>query len=186
MGEAPTAVVDTNALLNLATPVVDGRTRAPTVEDPLKLVLTGHEVHVPRSVLGELTDARRSNDLSSAAADLVLGASRHLTVHDVAADSGGSIAPGLDRGESEGIRLANELSAAMFVTDEFNSTNYLLVSLALADRNTLFTTPHLLCSLADRGVLDSDYVDAVLTYYPETKGWDRQYVDRLRDRYLTD
>ena len=50
----PLIVVDTNVLLNLATPVVDGRTRAPAGQDSLKAVLTAYDVHVPSSVLGEV------------------------------------------------------------------------------------------------------------------------------------
>lgn len=185
MGEQAVIVVDTNVLLNLATPVVDGRPRAPSGDDPLKTVLTGYDVHVPSSVLGEVTDARESGDLLSTAADLVCRASHHLTTHDVGGDIDEPPEFGLDRGESHGIWLANELSAAMFLTDEFNTTNYLFVSLALDDRNTLFTTPHILCVLADNGHLSPPYVDAALTYYVETKQWDRQYVAQLRTTFLT-
>ena len=102
------------------------------------------------------------------------------TTHDVDGELTDPLGYGLDQGESHGIWLANHLDAAMFVTDEFNTTNYLLVALALADRNTLFTTPHVLCVLAVHEVLDRRYVDAVLTYYVETKGWDAEYVERLR------
>jgi hypothetical protein len=186
MSDPPVIGVDTNVLLNLATPVVDGRARAPTGEDPLRTVLEGYDVHVPSSVLGEVSEARGGDDLLSAAAELVFRASHHLTTHDVEAEIDDSLDLGLDRGESHGIWLANDRSATMFVTDEFNTTNYLFVALALEDRNTLFTTPHLLCLLAERGILDGQYVDAALTYYVETKGWDRQYVERLRSRYLGD
>lgn len=186
MAERAVIVVDTNVFLNLATPVVDGRSRAPTGDDPLKAVLSTYDVHVPSSVLGEVGEATESDDLLAAAADMVLKASHHLTTHDVNAEIDDPLAYGLDRGESHGIRLVNELGAEMFVTDEFNTTNYLFVSLALDDRNTLFTTPHVLCELAEDGVLDSRYVSAALTYYVETKNWDRQYVAQLRRKYLTD
>jgi predicted ribonuclease YlaK len=184
MDEGAVAVVDTNVLLNLATPVVDGRTVAPSGGDPLKTVLTGYDVHVPASVLGEVSDAASGDDLLATAADAVLRASDHLTAHDADDELTDPLGYGLDRGESHGIWLVNHLDAAMFLTDEFNTTNYLLVALALADRNTLFTTPHVLCVLAVHDVLDRRYVDAALTYYVDTKGWDRAYVDRLRDKYL--
>lgn len=186
MAQRPVAVVDTNVLLNLATPVVDGRDRVPTGDDPLRAVLTAYDVYVPPTVLGELAEASGGDDLLAAAATLVTRAADHLTTHDVDGDVDEPFAVGLDVGERHGIALANELSAPMSVTDEFNSTNYLLVSLALEDRNTLFTTPHLLCVLADRGVLDARYVTEVLTYYVETKGWDRQYVESLRERYCSE
>ncbi|WP_247728616.1 hypothetical protein [Halovivax limisalsi] len=184
MDERALVVVDTNVLLHLARPVVDGRERAPSGADPLKTVLTAYDVHVPATVLGEVSEAAGDDDLLGTAARLVLDAADHVTTHDVAGTVDDPLAYGLDAGESRGIRLANDLDADMFVTDEFNSTNYLFVSLALEDRNTLFTTPHVLCALADRAMLPPEYVDAVLTYFVETKDWDRGYIDRLRATYL--
>lgn len=182
-GEA-VIVVDTNVLLNLATPVVDGRAKAPTGDDPLKALLTSYDVHVPSRVLGEVSDATGGGDLLSAAADAVLLASDHLTTHDIEDELGDPLEYGLDPGESRAIWLANELDAEMFLTDEFNTTNFLFVAMALDDRNVLFTTPHVLCKLAERDVLDEEYVDAALTYYVETKDWDHEYVEHLRSNYL--
>lgn len=184
MGAKATIVVDTNVLLNLATPVVDGRSKAPTGGDPLMAVLTAYDVRVPSTVLGEVSEAMGSGDLLSAAAEAVLSASDYLTTHDVDADLDEPLEYGLDPCESQGIWLANEINAEMFITDEFNSTNYLFVSLALIDRNTLFTTPHVLCTLADQAVLENGYVDATLTYYVETKDWDREYIEHLRNTHL--
>jgi len=178
------AVVDTNVLLNLATPVVDGREKAPSGSDPLKTLLTVYDVHVPASVLGELTDATGSDDLLSAAADLVLQAADHLTTHNVGAQLGEPLDYGLDRGESECIWLANDMGADLFITDEFNTTNYLFVTLALDDRNILFTTPHILCTLASHEILSLEYVSAALTYYVEIKNWDAQYINQLRHQKL--
>jgi len=179
MAAEPTVVADTNALLNLATPVVDGRSKAPT-GDPLRALLESYDVHVPSCVLGEVSAATDGDDLLSAAAEAAMLASHHLT-DDEASDP---LERGLDPGESRAIRLANDLDAAMLVTDEFNGTNLLFVALALDDRNTLFTTPHVLCKLADSGVLDAEYTDAALTHYVETKHWDRAYVEHLRSDYL--
>lgn len=184
MDDRSVIVVDTNVLLNLATPVVDHRSSAPTGADPLKTVLTGYDVHIPTIVLSEIQDTRGSNDLLSAAADLVFKASRHLTTHDIDAELNDPLDFGLDRGESHALWLANDLAASMFVTDEFNTTNYLFICLALDDQNSLFTTPHLLCLLAKHGTLDTHYVDAALTYYIDTKHWDAQYVEQLRATYL--
>lgn len=184
MAEASVAVLDTNVLLNLATPVVDGRARAPTGADPLLTVLSVYDVHVPEAVLGEVSEAARGGDLLAAAADAVLQGSHHLTTHDVDGQLPEPLDFGLDVGETHAIWLANDLDAGLFVTDEFNTTNYLFVALALDDRNTLFTTPHVVCALAARDILDTGYVDALLTYYVETNGWDRQYIERLRHQYL--
>jgi hypothetical protein len=186
MGEQAVTVVDTNVLLNLATPVVDGRPQAPSGADPLKTLLAAYEVHVPTSVLGELTDATGSDDLLSAAADLVLQAAHHLTTHGVDAQHTEPLDYGLDRGESECIWLANEVAATLFITDEFNTTNYLFINLALNDGNILFTTPHILCTLATHEMLPAEYVEAALTYYVEIKNWDAQYVAQLRQEHLHD
>jgi hypothetical protein len=183
MSDRPLAVLDTNVLLNLATPVVDGREQAPSGEDPLRVALTVYDVHVPDAVVGELAEAS-DDDLLATAAEAVLSASHHLTTHDVEAELDDALEYGLDLGESHGIWLANELDATLFVTDEFRSTNFALISLELDDPETLFTTPHLLCALAERGHLDGACVDAALTYLLETKQWASQYVERLRTTYL--
>lgn len=184
MAGQATTVVDANVLLNLATPVVDGRPKAPSGEDPFLAFVSAYDVHTPEYVLGEVSDAMGSDDLLSAAAEAVIAASQRLTTHDVDSDLDDPLDYGLDEGESRAIWLANELGAEMFVTDEFNSTNYLFVGMALDDRNTQFTTPHVLCELANHGMLDSSYVDATLTYYVETKNWDRHYVELLRREHL--
>jgi hypothetical protein len=185
MSEQAVAVADTNVLLNLATPVVDRRAKAPSGADPLKALLTAYDVHTPASVIGEITAAAGDDDLLAAAADLVLRATRHLTTLDVEDRADEPFDYGVDRGEADCIWLANELEADLFITDEFNTTNYLFVTLALDDRNILFTTPHLLCTLATHGLLPVGYVDEALTYYVEAKDWDPQYVAQLRHRYLT-
>ena len=184
MDGTPFSVVDTNVLLNLATPVVDARELAPSGADPLKALLISYDVHTPASVIGELTATTGSGDLLSAAADLVLQSTRYVTTHDVDAQLDEPLEYGLDTGESACIWLANKYDADLFITDEFNSTNYLFVSLALDDRNTLFTTPHVLCKLATRDILPTTYVQAALGYYVETKQWDTQYIAQLRRQYL--
>ena len=184
MSERAVTVVDTNVLLNLATPVVDGRPQAPSGADPLKALLTVYDVHTPASVLGEVTNATGDDDLIAAAADIVLQAAHHLTSHDIDDRADEPLDYGLDRGESDCIWLANELEADLFITDEFNTTNFLFINLALDDRNTLFTTPHILCTLATHEILPVEYIDAALTYYVETKDWDAQYVALLRQQYL--
>lgn len=182
MPARPVTVVDTNVLVHSALPVVDGRERAPSGEDPLRALLTACEVHVPEAVVGELADLRTGDDLLATAAAAVLRASAHCTTHAV--DPVEASLPGLDAGEARGIHLANRLDAAIYGTDEMGTPNYLLVAAELADRNTLFTTAQLLCALADRGFLATEYVDAALTYYVDTKGWDRTFVDHLRERQL--
>ncbi len=184
MSGSPSIVVDTNVLLNLATPVVDSRQKAPSGEDPLKVLLTVYDVHIPDVIFSELSQIKGGNDLLSKAADLVLKASSHVTTHSVDVDTHNSFFSGLDEGEICCILLANDLEVDMFVTDEFNSTNYVLIGDALFDRNILFTTPHVLCVLANNGFIDRKYVDMALTYYVNIKDWDHELVEFYRQKYL--
>jgi rRNA-processing protein FCF1 len=184
MSERAVGVVDTNVLLNLATPVVDRRPKAPSGGDPLKSLLTAYEIHIPASVLGEVNDATEDDDPLAAAAALVLQAAHRVTSHDIDDRADELLDYGLDQGETESIWLANELETDLFIHDGFNTTNYLFSNLALDDRNTLFTTPHILCTLATHEILPVEYVDAALSYYVETKGWDAQYVAQLRQHHL--
>ena len=59
---------------------------APTGADPLKALLSSYDVHVPASVIGELSTATGSGDLLSAAADCFEGVSSPTT-YDVEAKS---------------------------------------------------------------------------------------------------
>lgn len=184
MEDKPVTVVDTNVLLNLATPVVDGRQQAPSGDDPLQAVLTTYDIHIPTEVFSELVEVSEDTDLLAAAADAVMQASHHFTTRDIGVETDGKLEYGLDSGESHGIWLTNEIEADMFVTDEFGSSNFPIVALELYDTNILFTTPHLLCKLAEQGVLDIRYTGSTLTYLCELKNWDRQYITRLRSKYL--
>lgn len=185
MADRAVVVVDTNVLINLATPVVDQRDRAPKGADPLKAVLSTYDVHVPAAVLGELAEIAAGNDLLGVAATTVLSAAHWITTHEMEGRIEDLRGFPLDNGELHCIALTNDIDADLFVTDEFNSTKYQLISLAINDQNILFMTPHLLCVLAEHGVLDTRYVDHALSYYIETKHWDRSYVDILRSMYLS-
>ncbi len=185
MVDQAVVVVDTNVLVNLATPVVDQRDRAPSGEDPLKALLTTYDVYVPSAVVGELTEIAAGDDLLGAAADTTLSAAHWLTDHDGQDRIDDLLDYGLDKGETHCIALANSIDADMFVTDEFNSIKFQLLSLAIDDRNIIFTTPHLLCVLANHGALDTRYADHALSYFIETKQWDRSYVNQLRMQYLS-
>lgn len=177
-------VVDTNVLLDLALPVVDGRDRSPTGGDPLKALLGSYEVHVPDVVIGEVTTASSDNDLLAAAAELVLSASHHVTTHDVASEMRNPPADALDAGENHCIWLANHTDCKFFVTNEMNSANILLIQEALNDQNLLTTGPKVLCELGEQGVLDQAFVSSLLSYYVQTKKRDRSYVDQLRQAHL--
>lgn len=185
MGNQAVIVVDTNVLVNLATPIVDQRDHAPSGADPLKAVLATYDVHVPTAVLGELSDIATGDDLLAAAAETVLSATQWVAAHDVEDRIEEPLDDALDEGEIHCIALTNAIDADMFVTDEFNSIKFQLISLAIDDQNILFTTPHLLCVLADNDILDARYADHVLSYFIETKDWDRSYVETLRTMYIS-
>jgi len=120
MGEQPTCVVDANVLLNLATPVVDARPKAPSGSDPLKAVLSSYDVHTPASVIGECSKAVGSGDLLAAAADLALQASDALTTHDVEDRIDDPLDYGLDQGDQKGSGWPT--SSARIFSSPTNST----------------------------------------------------------------
>lgn len=147
-------------------------------------MLMTYDVHVPDTVIGEITVAAQSDDLLAAAANLVLKASDNISIHDVSSKIKGSTPTALDTGEFHCIWLANNSACELFVTDEMNNVNILLIQEALDDQNLLTTTPKLLCKLAEQGILDPRHVSALLTYYAETKNWDQAYLSVLRNKHL--
>lgn len=185
MGETPQLVTDTNVLLNLATPVVDSRADAPEGErNPLQTFLQSYDVHAPESVLAEVGAVATTDDLLGAAATHVLQAQHAITTHAVTEEIEAELEYGLDTGESHAIWLANQTSAEMLVTDEFSSTNYLLISVAIDDRSSLYATPEILCLFGREGVLHRKYVSHLLSYLTRRKDWDTQYISLLRKKYL--
>lgn len=184
-----TAVLDTNTLLHLALAVVDDSNRAPSGEDPLRTVVGAYDVWVPSRVETELYEVMYGDDdkLADAAA-LTLDAveTGRIGTRPAGDPPKKLLDHGMDEGEVHAVAVANDLKPELFITDEFNTANYLLIGITLWNRNTLFTTPHVLCRLAQQGFLDSNYVHSALTYYERTKGWDRQYVEFLRTWYLED
>jgi len=57
------------------------------------------------------------------------------------------------------------------------------INLALEDRNILFTTPHILCTLATQEILPSNMFQLYLHTTSKPKV-DAQYVAQLRQHYL--
>lgn len=183
MSGPPSIVVDTNVLLNLATPIVDTRQKAPSGEDPLKVLLTVYDVHIPDVILSELYKISDGEDLLATASDLVLKTTDYLTTHNINYEDRLTLSS-LDKGEICCILLANNLKADMFITDEFNSINYVIISSAVNDSNILFTTPQVLCILAREGFIDKRYIDMTLTYLSDIKNWNYEIVEVYRQKYL--
>ncbi len=124
----PGLIADTSALVSLG--IV-----ADTTPNPLSLCLDRYDVFVPGEVLAELEEIASYDDEHRRAATAVLNRTAELTIQAVDLDAEFP----LDDGENAAVILANEIDAARFLCDEFNSFG--LIHASLADTR-LVTTPH--------------------------------------------
>ncbi|GGM76905.1 hypothetical protein GCM10009017_28290 [Halarchaeum rubridurum] len=84
----------------------------------------------------------------------------------------------LDDGENAAVTLANDLEAALFLCDEFNSLG--LVHASLADTR-LVTTPTLLSVFVRNDQLSSTDALAILDSISDGRSWEtNSYVKRAR------
>ena len=160
-------VADTSALVSLG--IV-----SEAAPNPLSLCLDGYDVFVPDEVIEELHEIASYDDEHGQAATAVLDRIAELTVHSVEL---GAEFP-LDDGENAAVTLANEIDAALFLCDEFNSLG--LIHASLADTR-LVTTPTLLSVFVRTGRLTPDEARTFLDDISTARSWDaNSYVQRAR------
>jgi hypothetical protein len=202
----PLLVADTSVLLNLAGPVIDREFDVPDRSDPLKNVLVRYDVHVPDTVLGELTETATGDDFLAASAELVLEVGDHLTRHstDESREIAGGVDPallpgedagerlrtvldsdyGLDAGELDAIALAHALDADLLATDEIGTDNLPTVVILLGDDIGLASTPQLVGLLAWIDAIEPAFAAELLGYHRDRNGLSRGYIELIGDRYL--
>jgi hypothetical protein len=177
-----TAVADTSALVSLAVPHADSAFDTERTPDPLQYLLTSCDVFVPPEVLTELREITQYQDIHAAAASNILAARAHYTVedpyeYDATPDSRPTF--GLDDGETDGIVLANALSADGFLTDEFGGTNFPLIH-AVLQGPRIVPTPRLICDYARNGHMTHEEAKALITMISPHRSWENSpYVVQL-------
>lgn len=160
-------IADTSALVSLG--IV-----ADTTPNPLSLCLDRYDVSVPEEVIAELEEIASYDDEHGTAATAVLDRTAELTVRSVDLDAEFP----LDDGENAAVTLANEIDAALFLCDEFNSLG--LIHASLADTR-LVTTPTLLSVFVRTDRLTTDEAHALLDEISDARSWDtNSYVQRAR------
>jgi len=142
--------------------------------DPLDLCLDRYDVLVPAIVVDELREVASYDDAHGRAATEVLDRQDRFRVRSVSLEAQFP----LDDGENAAVGLANELAAALFLCDEFNSLG--LVHASLADTR-LVTTPTLLSLFVRQSRLESEEAIAILREISEARSWEtNSYVERAR------
>lgn len=177
-----TAVADTSALVSLGVPSADATYDVDANPDPLQYLLTSCSVFVPREVIAELEDIAGYSDIHAAAAANVLSAREFYTVENpYDREDGPDDRPtfGLDDGETDGIVLANELSADAFLTDEFGSTDFALIHAALSG-SRLVPSPRLIRDYAVAGHVTTEEAKELIRRIGTHRSWEGSpYVQRL-------
>jgi rRNA-processing protein FCF1 len=142
--------------------------------DPLALCLDCYDVLIPATVVDELREVASHDDAHGRAATVVLDRQDRFRVRSVSLDAQFP----LDDGENAAVSLANEVDAALFLCDEFNSLG--LVHASLADTR-LVTTPTLLSVFVRQGRLESAAARAILGTIGDARSWEaNSYVERAR------
>ncbi|WP_226481224.1 hypothetical protein [Natrinema amylolyticum] len=165
-------VADTSALVSLG--IV---TSEPT---PLRLLEAEYDLLVPDEVYRELEELASYEDDHGRAATRILDRLGDDHRQSVELDHEFP----LDDGENAAVSLANERGSNLFLCDEFNSLG--LIHASLADTR-LVTTPTLLSSFTQRGLLTAAETVSVLDSITAARSWDgNSYVQRARSRLETD
>lgn len=160
-------VADTSGLVSLGIVTTDA-------EALLDRCVDAYDVHVPTVVVDELEEIAGHDDRHGASARRVLDRGHEFTVQDVALDPEFP----LDDGENAGVTLANDVSAALFLSDEFNQLGLVHASLA---NTRLVTTPTLLAVLVQTDRLTEERGRALLDEIGDARSWNgNAYVERAR------
>jgi len=153
-------IADASALVSLGIVADDN-------PDPLALCLSRYEVVVPTAVIDELREIASYDDAHGHAASAVLDQAKSFTTQSVDLDAEFP----LDDGENAAITLANDLDAALFLSDEFNQLG--LIHASLADTR-LVTTPTLLSVLVRTEHLSAADARLLLGEISDARSWGEQ------------
>ena len=166
-------VADTSALVSLGIVSDDS-------PSPLYLLEAEYELLVPNEVSLELDEIASYDDDHGLAAKNALD---RLTDEHCRPASLDQKFP-LDDGENAAVSLANERGSDLLLCDEFNSLG--LIHASLTDTR-LVTTPTLLSSFTQQGLISDEEAITILDSITAARSWDgNSYVQRARSHLETD
>lgn len=158
-------VADTSSLVSLGHAAGES-------PDPVELLTTTYEVHIPQEVDAELREIAGYDDQDGTAAQLIRSSVESISIDSVTLDSQFP----LDDGENAAVTLANDIDAALFLCDEFNSLGLIHASLTGPQ---LVTTPTLLTTFVKRGAVSVADAKRLLSTISTARSWTtNSYVQR--------
>jgi predicted nucleic acid-binding protein len=161
-------VADTSALVSLA---------ISSDESPIHLVFREYEVLIPPAVVKELEEIASYDDTHAEAARRVLAQIDEEHIHEPSEQPEYP----LDEGETAAIALANEVSADVFLCDEYGDLSTVH---ALLSSSRLLTTPKMIEALVLRGVLSAADAQAALSEIVDERSWrNNTYVSQFLSRF---
>ena len=161
-------VADTSALVSLAIPANDA---------PIRLLFEEYDVRVPPAVVDELQDIAAYEDVHADAATRVLD---QIADPYIQKPNEQPNYP-LDDGETAAIALANEITADVFLCDEYAELSTIH---ALLSEARLMTTPKMIEAFVLRDVLAAAKAQAALSEMVTERSWrNNAYVTQFLARF---
>ena len=143
---------DTSALISLAT------------VDLLDTLFTEYTVHTTETVIGELQDTSKYQDIHGEASETVLNRLDRITVHQV---KGGFESSRVDQGEGTCALLTKEIDTEFLITDDLRA----LPELQTVADAKVTTSPIVLKALVQRDVLERGEGLTKLDELAEQRDW---------------
>jgi len=145
-------VADTSALITLAT------------SETIETVLQEFDVHTTETVIGELRETAKHQDVHGRAAEKVLGLSDSIVVHQI---EQGVQSSRIDEGEGSCVTLTREEDVDFLITDDLRA----LPELQNAADTKVAISPVVLKALFKRGVLEKREAQKRLDSIAEKRNW---------------
>ena len=143
---------DTSALISLAT------------VDLLDTLLTEYTVHTTETVIGELQDTSKYQDIHGEESETVLNRLDRITVHQVKGEFESSR---VDQGEGTCALLTKEIDTEFLITDDLRA----LPELQTVADAKVTTSPIVLKALVQRNVLTREEALEKLDQLAEQRSW---------------
>ncbi|MDY7082015.1 MAG: hypothetical protein SXQ77_06330 [Halobacteria archaeon] len=161
-------VADTSALITVATAEI------------LETVLEEFGVHTTETVIEELEETSKHDDIHGKAAEKVLELSDSITVHEV--ENEGIESSRIDEGEGCCAELTHERDVDFLITDDLRA----LPELQSATNARVAISPIVLKALVKRDVLEPEEAEQKLDKIAEKRDWLGAPIYRKAERLFED